>query len=182
MSAIGNTTRWEVKPDLREKGPYYAVAPDGTEHGPYEQWIGALSRASVGNHSIRECELTEQGDLVELVLLPLIQRGATRIQSEYSGSGDSGEFYELVVEGARATPEERSAIEAHFEELLEQRYAGWENNEGGNGEFTIDLTSEPVTVEHTHNECVEEYNTTSHSDELLLDVAGVSCSRPPLGV
>jgi hypothetical protein len=172
MSSL-NSNRWEAKPGPREPGPYYALAPDGKQYGPYEEWSDAYARASASNGAIREEELSDEArEFTDTVLVPLKERGATRIQSEYSGSGDSGEFTGIFVEGAEATSDEEAAVERYFEELLEERHGGWENNEGGNGEFEIDLTTDPLTLEHTHNECYEDYNTSSYSDELTAVASG----------
>jgi hypothetical protein len=172
MSVIESKTRWAVRPGPGKEGPFCAVAPDGTEHGPFENWSDASSKASEENSAIYEGELKQRGCEVADVLLALKARGATRVSSEYSGSGDDGKLQQLVVAGTRATAEERNTIEWYFDELLQWRYSGWENSEGGQGEFEVDLTCEPVMLEHTHNECVETYDTTNHSDELRPQVKG----------
>lgn len=165
---MSSLSRWNTTPAPGDPGPYYAAAPDGRQYGPFQEWSEAYARASAENAAVRDGELSDDArELTETVLLPLKERGATRIQSEYGGSGDSGEFYGVVVEGVEATSAERDAIERYFEELLEDRHGGWENNEGGNGEFEINLVADPPTIEHTHNECYEEYNTSTYSDELV---------------
>jgi hypothetical protein len=44
--------------------------------------------------------------------------------------------------------------------LMDIEHPGWENNEGGYGEFVFDL--EKDTIFYTHNERITDYNTTEH--------------------
>lgn len=165
--------QWEAKPGPSEPGPYYAVAPDGRQYGPFDEWTVADARAAAGNNAMRDAQVSDEArELTETVLVPLRERGATRIQSEYSGSGDDGEFTRLDIEGAEATSDEAAAIERYFEELLDERHGGWQDDEGGNGEFAIDLTADPLTLEHTHNECYEDYDTSNYSDVLVAAGTG----------
>ncbi len=166
MSPTTRPNRWTVTPGPGGDAPFRAVAPDGSKHGEFGSWTAAYLEIAPKNSVLCEQELSERGaELVE-VFLEMKQRGATRVSIEYSGSGDSGSFGELRVEGAKALADERHALERYFGELLEARYAGWENNEGGSGEFTVDLTASPLRVEHTHNTYYEDYETSEHSTEL----------------
>ena len=49
-------------------------------------------------------------------------------------------------------------IECVCDGLLEEHHAGWENNEGASGGFTIDVPKK--TIKLTHHECYEAYHTT----------------------
>jgi hypothetical protein len=164
------TSTWDVKPDIGEDGPFHAIAPDGTEHGPFETWQKAMAHCNEQLDLIAERELHTKA----LELLPLIKamqaRGATRICATYDGSGDDGSLNEFEVTGTDPTAEEREALEDYFEEALNERHTGWENGDGGFGEFVIALDGETIVIEHEHNDYVEDYDTTEHSDSLVPEV------------
>jgi hypothetical protein len=156
--AIAIGRRWNMRRTDGEAQQYIVTDPDGNEHGPME-WEAAWTLHNTENAAIEALERKQiEADLLEM-LQAMNERGVTRIATEYSGSGDEGDFDGLTVEGASATAAEREALEGYFERLLWERYSGWENNEGGFGEFTIDLTAETIEVDHTHNTYVEDYET-----------------------
>jgi hypothetical protein len=165
-------THWEVKPAFGEDGPFHAVAPDGTEHGPFDTWHEAQARVSKEHELISQREWRERARALVPLLLAMKARGATLVGIEYHGGGDEGDFDGLDVEGAEPTSEEAEQLERYFDDALLKRYSGWENNEGGFGEFKIDLSGEEIAVEHVHNWYVEDYETDRHTDHLVPPVEG----------
>jgi len=103
----------------------------------------------------------------------LLGLGIERIVADYDGSGDSGCFEGFVMYGAN---DEEFIIEkmnlpqggkgfkdkiiGFFFDILEMRYAGWENNDGASGSFIWNLTDD--SLKHTHNENTVSVNTTKH--------------------
>ena len=103
----------------------------------------------------------------------LLGLGIERIEADYDGSGDSGCFEGFNMYGAN--DEEfitekmnlpqggkgfKDKIIELFFDILEMRYAGWENNEGATGRFAWNLADD--TLKHTHNENIVSVNTTEH--------------------
>lgn len=111
-------------------------------------------------------------------ILDLCRRsGVTQITAEYSGYGDSGS-----IEDPQFTPDQALNLNAPFDtvqhpwradetidrnvsdiitdvfyQLLEQRHPGWEINDGSQGEFTWNITTDKITLEHGAN-----YTSTEH--------------------
>jgi len=105
--------------------------------------------------------------------------GATEVIIEYAGSGDSGDIDTLTVLPDHLTallPAEQvvqrhirwgfstgeqqctitdtptplnEALQDFTYQCLEQRCPGWENNDGGSGEFTINVADDTCTLSHT---------------------------------
>lgn len=67
-------------------------------------------------------------------------------------------------DGKEITTEERSvshAIDTLCYDFLEQRYGGWENNNGAHGEFTLNVADR--TVELEFNGRFTDVHTSSHT-------------------
>lgn len=102
----------------------------------------------------------------------LLSLGAAKLVASYNGEGDSGSLEEvaLVNEKGESFPIEDTNIpdptcfneklEQIFYDLLEVRYAGWENNDGAYGHFEWDLVNDTVT--HIHNERIMNVETHTH--------------------
>jgi hypothetical protein len=115
----------------------------------------------------------------------LVPAGITVINVEFDGEGDSGQINgvsafagnqpaelpatQITIQQIRwgqteATPSEftlESAIEALCYDYLEQEHGGWENNDGGYGEFVIDVSARTISLEfYSRYTDVEKY---SHS-------------------
>jgi uncharacterized protein DUF6878 len=158
------SSRWSVTPRDGSDGPFHAVAPDGTEHGNYKTWKEAYEHSNREQSALETRELNEMASALTPLLRRLKERGATAVRASYSGSGDEGNFEPVGADNATLTAQESEELEGFFEHTLYQRHGGWENHEGGFGEFEIDLTGEEFAVTHTHNDYVEDYETTEHPD------------------
>ncbi len=95
-----------------------------------------------------------------LSALSKLDQNLTRIEVDYDGAGDSGsiegiEFFstkggkEMKVEVGEG--EIRNAVEEFVYAQLEDRYSGWEINDGSQGKVTIDVTNGKATFEHEWN-------------------------------
>jgi len=101
----------------------------------------------------------------------LASAGITIINVEFDGEGDSGQInavcalagdqqaqlpatkltiHQLRWGETESTPSEftvEAAIEALCYDYLEQEHDGWENNDGGYGEFRIDVATRSIELE-----------------------------------
>lgn len=161
--------RWKVKPASGGSGPFYAVAPDGVKHGPFDTWEEASVRVGKEHELISERELRKRARGLVPLLLAVKARGGTQVHAEYNGGGDEGNFEGLDAEGTKLTPEETEQLEDYFELVLYERWCGWQDNEGAFGEFVIDLTGGEITVQHVHNSYTQTYETSSHTDHLPVE-------------
>lgn len=82
-----------------------------------------------------------------------------KVVAEYSGSGDSGSmesttaFDEEEAEVSTIDSQVLNDIESACDELLYDEHAGWENNDGGSGTFTITREADgsvKIELEHTN--------------------------------
>lgn len=113
----------------------------------------------------------------------LAPAGISVINVEFDGEGDSGQLNgvsafaggqaaelpgtQITIQQIRwgqkeATTSEftlESAIEALCYDYLEQEHDGWENNDGGYGEFIIDVSARTISLEfYSRYTDVEKYN------------------------
>ncbi len=113
-------------------------------------------------------------------LLQLLRRnGVTEVHCDYSGSDDSGsiDMPTLNPPGQvnlsapfmlKAHPWYKDqtlslsvgdAIREIFYDFLEKKHPGWEINEGSQGEFTWDIVTDKISLEHGSNYThVESYS------------------------
>jgi hypothetical protein len=98
----------------------------------------------------------------------LKKRGVAVVEARYSGHGDSGcvetvEYFDakkqLVTVQDSRSPKARK-IEDVLEEFLP---SGFENNDGGQGEITIDIEAGTVTIEHQENFVEHEDSTMEYT-------------------
>ncbi len=66
---------------------------------------------------------------------------------DYSGGGDSG-YLEDSFNNADSVP---AVVSDFCYNMLENRFGGWEINEGSQGHFEIDLDKKEITLNHTYN-------------------------------
>ena len=85
--------------------------------------------------------------------------GLNRIHVEYEGGGDSGDItvVEFLDEQGQALSDERdnnldnNAAESICWSILSKYHGGWENNGGGQGEFSFNLKTGEFTLQHSDN-------------------------------
>jgi hypothetical protein len=106
------------------------------------------------------------------------------VEVTFNGYADNGQIDEAVIDGeggdadlrlinieiarvvwgnpivVRETLSVKDAIEKLIYDLLEQTYAGWENNQGAYGEFLFDVAERSITL--NVNERIETSELTQH--------------------
>jgi hypothetical protein len=94
--------------------------------------------------------------------------GVVSIEVYYDGCGDSGQIesihyldtnYKAIDPTGRVTITD-DVLTDLFYDLLEARYAGWENNDGAFGSFEWNLITD--ALKHEHSERYIECETTEH--------------------
>jgi hypothetical protein len=115
------------------------------------------------------------------LLVKLKDKGVTRINVDFSGSGDSGDIDDvyLLVNGEQLawginekrkyiSDEQEDQLKNEMYEFIDSAIEGkdWVNNEGGYGNVTIYLDSMTADVEYSQR-TVEEY---SWQDLSLFDI------------
>jgi hypothetical protein len=117
-----------------------------------------------------------------LIFAALAEAGIGKVTVEYDGSGDSGQIGDVFAWRGRDTvplpscklqlaqshPDHpfaetglAEAVENLAWDCLEERHAGWENDDGGFGTFVFDVAARTLTLEH--NERFTDF--TSSTDE-----------------
>jgi hypothetical protein len=114
----------------------------------------------------RKARLTNE--LREEILPRLKKMGVKVVAVEYSGYGDSGAINSIDYFDAK-----NKAVDVHatwpacgpmIENVVyEYLPAGFENNEGGQGSFTIDVESKTLTLEHGENYTETEDSCEEHA-------------------
>ncbi len=66
---------------------------------------------------------------------------------DYSGGGDSGYMEDSFTNGDSVP----AVVSDFCYNMLENRFGGWEINEGSQGHFEIDLDKKEITLNHTYN-------------------------------
>lgn len=108
------------------------------------------------------------------LLAALAAASVTSVIVTFDGGGDSGQIESIVAQAGESeidlpdTPVELARTEFHTEEVtrtttplpdaiesfcydvLESKHGGWENNEGGFGEFTFDVAAETVVFDFNY--------------------------------
>lgn len=92
----------------------------------------------------------------------LLTLGVTSVAADYDGAGDSGQMNGVSWEPQtlQLPPGTEGDIEALFWDFLEAHHAGWENNDGGRGDFRWDITTGNFTLDH--EDYYTESNATKH--------------------
>ena len=84
-------------------------------------------------------------------LLPQLRAlGVIEVIAEYEGYGDSGNVEDVTVQPARIElPDDlRAKVEEFAWCFAYHQHPGFENNEGGYGTLTWDVTADSITLDH----------------------------------
>ena len=94
----------------------------------------------------------------------LTAQGVTQIEATYDAYGDSGNVEDISITPDSVTLD--NTTDSNLRDLLwSMAYAlhpGFENNDGGDGEISWDLTSDKMSIDH--RERFTDYNHYSHED------------------
>lgn len=96
-------------------------------------------------------------------LLPLLRSlGIAQVTAEYEGYGDSGNIEDVTVQPAGiALPEELCTKLGDFAwSVAYHQHPGFENNEGGYGTLTWDISADSIALDHA-----DRYVECSHSHD-----------------
>src|SRR5260370_12133949 len=124
------------------------------------------------NAECRARMLTRHAELLAL----LRAHGIAVVRAHYDGCGDSGQLEpcecfsaEESAAGDQLSEAERARLDDHFYDLLECRHGGWENNDGGYGDFEWTVATDEFT--HDHNDCYTEVDNTFHAahDDIAVE-------------
>lgn len=90
------------------------------------------------------------------VIPRLKQWGVTKIRAEYSGYGDSGCINHIAYLGPQDQPVNMDLVRSASDPVIEQMLYeflpdGFEINDGGQGDVTIDVAAGTVTLDHQEN-------------------------------
>ena len=102
----------------------------------------------------RELEQQKSAGEFRQTTLPLLKSlGIEKVVGGYSGYGDSGDLHDLACVGPEGKPVEiDDALRATLVNFLyEYLPDGYEINEGGQGDVTLNLQTMRVEVEHQEN-------------------------------
>lgn len=96
----------------------------------------------------------------------LLSAGVLRVEITYDGIGDSGQIESVQYIGRTGaeinpfgpTASLKEEIQDLFYDLLEIRFAGWENNDGAYGDFSWELSEDAMN--QTHHERFTDCTTT----------------------
>jgi hypothetical protein len=107
-------------------------------------------------HSEQARMKTAQTTLKAEIIPRLKKWGVAKVKAEYSGYGDSGCINHIAYLDAQDQPINmdmvRSASDPEIERVLyEFLPAGFEINEGGQGDVTIDVAAGTVKLDHQEN-------------------------------
>ena len=84
-------------------------------------------------------------------LLPQLRAlGVTEVIAEYEGYGDSGNVEDVTVQpaGVEIPGDLRAKVEDFAWSFAYHHHPGFENNEGGYGTLTWDVTADSITLDH----------------------------------
>lgn len=89
-------------------------------------------------------------------LLDLVRAaGITEITASYDGWGDSGNVDDVEMQPAEkaavATAEMKTRLQGFIWDIVYSLHPGFENNEGGQGEFTWRIAEDEIDISHGDN-------------------------------
>ena len=115
-------------------------------------------------HQTEQARIEQAKNRLRDVILPrLKQWGVTKIEANYSGYGDSGSIDRIDYLDSAGEPMNmnlvRPASDPDMENVIyEFLPSGFENNDGGQGTLTIDVSAGKVSLLHGDNETVTHEN------------------------
>lgn len=115
--------------------------------------------------------MTDDDDIRTKLLKKFQEIDVSEVEVVYSGYGDSGQLDDITITPLKVSLREiefdsitrpwrpNEIIKRNLREALEDfvwgeitsRYGGFENNEGGQGELTWDITNNTITLDHSWN-------------------------------
>lgn len=84
------------------------------------------------------------------MLVQLLALGVTEVTAEYEGYGDSGNVEDITLQpsGIVLPSELSSQLDEFAWGYAYQQHPGFENNDGGYGTLTWDITKDSIDIDH----------------------------------
>jgi hypothetical protein len=94
----------------------------------------------------------------------LMEQGVMRVDAQYDAYCDSGNVESITLTPDTSTIEEarERALGDFIWSMAYALHPGFENNDGGDGEFVWDVTEDKISIDH--RERFTDYNHYSHED------------------
>lgn len=96
------------------------------------------------------------------LLVQLRAIGVTEVTAEYEGYGDSGNVEDITLQpsGIALPTDLSSQLDEFTWAFAYQQHPGFENNEGGYGTLTWDLTKDGIDLDHADRfvDCTHSYH------------------------
>ena len=125
------------------------------------QLIGYYYEYQTDDSEVTEADLPNDEEINNLIDNFELE-GHTKLYIEFNGGGDDGEILlrEVKSENHNELLNLRGDVYRplinFIYRMLESEYGGWENNEGAEGEFVIDLEEKNVTLYFSRNFAVDK--------------------------
>jgi hypothetical protein len=116
-----------------------------------------LGRLMAEYHQHEQARMEDAKARLKTEIIPrLKQWGVAKVHAEYSGYGDSGCINHIAYLDAHDQPVNMDMVRAASDPEIERALyeflpSGFEINEGGQGDVTIDVTAGTVKLEHQEN-------------------------------
>ncbi|WP_282128005.1 DUF6878 family protein [Roseobacter litoralis] len=108
-----------------------------------------------------EREAANKATRTELIVV-LRGLGITEVTAEYEGYGDSGNVEDVTLQpaGIDLPDDVSNRLEDFAWSVAYHQHPGFENNEGGYGTLTWDVTADSITLDHADRyvECSHSYD------------------------
>jgi hypothetical protein len=109
-------------------------------------------------HDKQKKTKNEAIDKIKALMPQLILKSVERVEAEYNGAGDSGDFENIAYFGKKDKALNSAEFEATSQQLIDALWkllpGGFEINEGGYGKVIVNLEDGEVDIQH--NQRVEE--------------------------
>ena len=100
---------------------------------------------------VREREQQERGEERARLLAELRALGATELEAEYDGYGDSGNVEDITTVPALPNIYAMPGLGNFLWSVAYAEHPGFENNEGGGGTVMWDLADDRIDLDHYDN-------------------------------
>lgn len=102
----------------------------------------------------------------DILFQSLKRVGVEKIEAHFDGSGDSGSIDEVTYDPDILDEKLKDIVVSQFYDILEEKYGGWEIDDGSFGDVKIDLTGKKIKC---HIDFTRNYRSTiDESDDVDL--------------
>lgn len=100
----------------------------------------------------REAEQAERNRIMRAKILKKMRElGVKTITADYDGYGDSGNVNNIEFTTAKGMVKSTDRLENFIFAIVYQQFPGFEINEGAQGEFVWDITTDKIKIDHIQN-------------------------------